>query len=125
MKQTALLFSPIYREQKKHLKKGAKIESLHFFWAGPPSCLVDLFSFACQIKLSCNRAVTPSCNTGLSITSKFCCGKTEPRKLHIPLTSLFSWLISLVFLFTLLYSDLEEGFSFSTSHSDIFRGLFL
>ena len=69
-------------------------------------------SFACQIKLSCKRAVTPSCNTGVSITPNFCCGKTEPRKLHTALTSLFTWLISLVFLFTLLFSDLEEGFSF-------------
>ena len=76
---------------EKNLKRGAKIESLHFFWAGLPSCLEDVFSFACQIKLSCNLTVTLSYNTGLSITSNFCCGKTEQRKLHTPLTSRLSW----------------------------------
>ena len=39
-----------------------------------------------QIKLSCNQAVTQS------VISNFCCGKSEPRKLHIPLTYLLLWL---------------------------------
>ena len=65
VKQTALLASPIYigqaqREEKKHVKRRAKIETALFFWVSLPSCLKDedAFSFACQIKLSCNRAVT-------------------------------------------------------------------
>ena len=70
-KQTALLASPVYvgqaqGEEEKHIKRGAKIElltSLHFFGVSPPSCLKDVFSFACQIKLSCN--------TGLSHHFKF------------------------------------------------------
>ena len=83
MKQTALLASPVYigraqGEEKKTYKKRSQnwavgFFSLCFFWVGPPSCLKNVFSFACQIKLSCN--------TGLSITSNFCCGETEPRKL--------------------------------------------
>ena len=43
-------------------EKEAKIEplasllftSLHFFWVSPLSCLEDVFSFDCQIKLSFN-----------------------------------------------------------------------
>ena len=68
-KQKALLASPVcigqvQREEgkkKKHIKREAKIEplsSLCFFWVGLPSHLEDVFSFACQIKLSCNWAVT-------------------------------------------------------------------
>ena len=67
MKQTALLASPIYREQaqkeeKKTYKKRSQNWATCLFWVGPPSCLED-FSFACQIKVSCNWAVS---NTGLS-----------------------------------------------------------
>ena len=43
--------------KKKHIKRETKIEplsSLCFFWVGLPSHLEDVFSFACQIKLSCN-----------------------------------------------------------------------
>ena len=62
--------------------------SLCFVWVGLPSCLPshfeDVFSFACQIKLSCN--------TGPSVASNFCCGETEPRKLHTLLTSLVLFL---------------------------------
>ena len=60
-----LLASPIYigqaqgeEKKKKHIKRGAKIELGLLFillisvW--PPSCLEDVFFFACQIKLSCN-----------------------------------------------------------------------
>ena len=40
------------QEKKKHIKRGAKIglgASLLFgLWVGPPSCLEDVFSFACQ-----------------------------------------------------------------------------
>ena len=67
--------------EKKHIKRGAKIEpgvSLHIFQVGPPSCLEDVFSSACQIKLSCN--------TSPSVTSNFCCHETEPRKLQTLLT---------------------------------------
>ena len=87
VKQTALLASPVYigqaqgMEKKKHIKREAKIArgaSLRVFWVGLPSRLKDVFTFACQIKLSCN--------TGQTVTSNFCCGQTEPRKLQIPLT---------------------------------------
>ena len=98
VKQTALLASPLYIRQaqgtEKNHKKRSQIElgaSLWVFWVGPPSRLKDVFSFACQINLSCN--------TGLTIASNFCCSETEPRKLQIPLTpfikkiSLKRWLI--------------------------------
>ena len=64
----ALLVSPIYigqaqgKEEKK-IKRGAKIEpltSLLIFWVSPPSHLEDVFSFACQIKLSCNNGPSVS-----------------------------------------------------------------
>ena len=58
--------------------------SLRFFWVRQPSCLEDVFSFACQIK--------PSCNTGLSVTSNFCCGEAEPRKLQTPPTYIVPFL---------------------------------
>ena len=53
------------------------------------------FSFACQIKLSCNQAGALDLHliwvaTELwhwSTTSNFCCSKTEPRKLHTPPTN--------------------------------------
>ena len=87
VKKTALLASPIYigqaqEEEKKKYKKRSQnwatgFSSLHFFWVGLPSHLEDVFSFACQMKLSCN--------TGLSVTSNFCCGETELRKLQTPL----------------------------------------
>ena len=51
------------------------------FWVGLRSHLKDVFSFACQIKLSCN--------TDPSATSIFCCRETEPRKLHTPPDKLF------------------------------------
>ena len=96
VKQTALLASLIYiglvqgekrkgkKKKKNNIKRGAKIEqgahlsSLHVFQVGPPSCLKDVFSFACQRKLRCN--------TGPCVTSNFCCGKTELRKLQTPPT---------------------------------------
>ena len=85
VKQTALLASPIYigqaqEEEKKHIKRGAKIEPCLFFWVGPPSHIKDIFSFACQIKLSCDQT------EHWSAISKFCCSETEPKKLHTPLT---------------------------------------
>ena len=61
--KTALLASPIYRgqaqgEEKKHTKRGAKIESgafLLFTSFGPAHPLTSRMSFpsACQLKLSC------------------------------------------------------------------------
>ena len=55
MKQTALLVSPIYigqaqGEEKKQIKRGAKIEQgaslLSIFWVGLPSLLQGVLSFA-------------------------------------------------------------------------------
>ena len=63
VKHTALLASPVYiaqGEKKKHIKRGATTEPLSsclVSWVGPHSCLEDVFSFACQIKLSCNWTV--------------------------------------------------------------------
>ena len=67
VKQTALLASPIYigqaqrEEKRKHLKRGAQIEQgagVLLFSSSLsgrlPSRLKDVFSFAYQIKLSCN-----------------------------------------------------------------------
>ena len=48
--------------------------SLRVFWVGPLSRHEGVFSFACQIKLSCN--------TDPSVTSNFCCVETKPGKLH-------------------------------------------
>ena len=62
----SLLASPVYRgqaqgeeEKKKNLwkeetKLSLWLSSLHVFWVDLPSRLEDVFSFACQIKLSCN-----------------------------------------------------------------------
>ena len=63
VKQTALLASPIYigqaqGEEKKTYKKRSQNWAPLFFWVSLPSCLKDAFSFTCQIKLSCNKAVT-------------------------------------------------------------------
>ena len=92
VKQTALLASPIYigqvqgEEEKQYKKRSFWIlfSSVHFFWIGPPSRFKDGFLLLAKW----NQAVSPSCNSGLSIASNFCCGKTEPRKLHTPLTLL-------------------------------------
>ena len=59
MKQIALLASPVYTQQAqgeetKHIKREAKIEPLLL---GPPALSPDVFSFACQIKLSCNTGL--------------------------------------------------------------------
>ena len=66
VKQTAFLAGQFTEgrprgRRKQHIKRGAKMDplsSLHIFWVGWPSDLEDVFSFACQIKLSCNRAAT-------------------------------------------------------------------
>ena len=88
-KQTALLAVQFTkgrlrgREKKTYIERSKNwaegFSSLCVLWFGLPWCLEGVFSFACQIKLSCN--------TGLSITSNFCCGKTEPRKLQTTLTA--------------------------------------
>ena len=63
VKQTALLASLIFIGQaqgkRKNIKRGGKIEArglstLCIFWIRMPSHMEDVFSFACQIKLSCN-----------------------------------------------------------------------
>ena len=83
VKQTAHPDNPIcigqaLGEEKKQITRGAKIEpGDSSLLLGLSSGLEDVFSFACQIKLSCN--------TGLSITSNFCCSETELRKLQLPL----------------------------------------
>ena len=87
VKRTALWLAQftqgrLRRRRKKHIDREAKIElslsSLRIFCVGLPSSLEDVFSFACQIKLSCS--------TGPPIASNFCCSKTEPRKLQTSLT---------------------------------------
>ena len=96
VKQIALLANPIYTGQAQRRKTNqptnkyiylfeepklsSSFSSLHFFWVGTPSHLEDVYSFTCQIKLSCN--------TDPSITSNFCCGKTELRKSQTPPTLL-------------------------------------
>ena len=57
VKQIALLASPVYirQAQGKEEKKKKLSLSLCFFWVGLPSCLQDVFSFACQIKLSVTK----------------------------------------------------------------------
>ena len=87
--KTALLTSPIYRgqaqgEEKKHTKRGDKIESgalLLFTSFGPDYPHTSRMSFpsACRLKLSCI--------TDPPITSNFCCSETELRKLQTPLTT--------------------------------------
>ena len=71
--------------REKQIKGGAKTEpllsSLRVFWVSLLSHLEDVFSLAFQVKLSCN--------IGPSVTSNFCCGKTESRKLQTPQTSSF------------------------------------
>ena len=64
-KQTALLAGQFTegrpRGRRKHIERGARIEpffSLPTLQVGLASGLKHVFSFACQIKLSCNRAVT-------------------------------------------------------------------
>ena len=71
VKQTALLASPVYigqsqQEEKKRINRGAKIElgvSLLFTYFGSThphaSCLENVFSFACQKRLSCNTEMLP------------------------------------------------------------------
>ena len=87
VKQTVLLASSIYigqaqGEEKKHIKRGAKIRPLFslVLWVSLPSHLEDAFSFACQIKLSCN--------TSPSDASNYCCSETELRKLQTSLTNI-------------------------------------
>ena len=62
-KEIALLASPIYigqarGERRKHERSSQYWTGAFFplccFWVGPSSCLKDIFSFAYQIKLSCN-----------------------------------------------------------------------
>ena len=86
VKWTALPASPIYTEQaqeeeEKTYKKRSQNWAFSLFYShlcfSLPSTLEDVFSFACQIKLSCNN--------GPPIASNFCCSETEPRKLQTSL----------------------------------------
>ena len=96
VEQTALLASPVYtgqaqREEKKHIKRRTKTEpgtSLLFtsFGSAHPHTSRMYFLYL-PIKLSYN--------TGPSVTSNFCCGKTEPWKLHIPQTTLLRMVCNL------------------------------
>ena len=60
-------------KEEKQIKRGTKIELLSSFGSACPHAS-RMFSFACQIKLSCN--------TGPSVASNFCCSETESRKLQ-------------------------------------------
>ena len=93
VKQTALLASPIYigqahgEEKKKSIKRGASgFFSLLFtsFRSAYPHDSRMYFPLLAKW----NWAISPGCNTGLSIASNFCCGETELRKLHTPPTLL-------------------------------------
>ena len=56
VKQIALLASPVYIRQAQGKEEKKKLSlSLCFFRVGLPSCLQDVFSFACQIKLSVTK----------------------------------------------------------------------
>ena len=74
-------------EEKRLVKRGAKPElralSLHF-GVSQPSSLEDVFSFACQIKLSCNISQ--------SVASNFCCSETKLGQLKTPLTYMVPFL---------------------------------
>ena len=61
-------------------RKPRRIEAsfLFVFWVSSRSLLEGILSFVFPKKLSCN--------TDLSVASNFCCGETEPRKLHTPPT---------------------------------------
>ena len=61
------------KKKKKHKKRSQDWVSL-FFWVGPPSHLRNVFSFACQIKLICNQAVTLVCQIKLNRQSRFNAG---------------------------------------------------
>ena len=87
VKQTVLQASPIYigqaqGEEKKTFKKEPKLSWGLLFslsLSGQPTLTPLICIFLClPIKLSYN--------TGSSVSSNFCCGETEPRRLHIPLT---------------------------------------
>ena len=95
--QTALLASPIHNLHKAGSGAGEKTYTKRSQnWAGSFSSLRSLgrpslmprgcIFFCLPIKLSCNpglsEEMTWGCNTGASITSKFCCSETEPRKLQ-------------------------------------------
>ena len=87
--RTRLKWLSSSRRKKKTCKQRSQngawgLSSLHVFWVGPPSSLQDVFSFACQIKLSCS--------TLPSVASNFCCGETEARKLQTPLTNMVPFL---------------------------------
>ena len=103
VKQIALLASPIYIgqaqwEKKKTNEKRSQNWALLFFWVGLSSCLEDVFSFACQIKLSCNTGplFKLSCNPVVTLVHcfKFLLQQDRAKKItHSPNTSIFCSLI--------------------------------
>ena len=52
-----LTYSRLGEGREKNIKRRSQNGSPLFFRVGPSSDLKDIFSFACQIKLSCNQAV--------------------------------------------------------------------
>ena len=64
-------------EREKPYNKRSQDWAPVFFWVGSHSCLEDVFSFACQIKLSCNQAVTLvhqiklNCNQARTLVLRF------------------------------------------------------
>ena len=68
------------RRQMYKRRKPRRIgASLLFSLLGPPALRCRGCIFLCL-------PVKWSCNSGLSVASNFCCGKTEPRRLHTPPT---------------------------------------
>ena len=122
VKQIALLANPIYIGQAQRRKTNQPtnkyiyiclrsqnwaLASLHFFWVGAPSHLEDTYSFTCQIKLSCN--------TDPSITSNFCCGKTELRKSQTPPT-LLTYLNTLLGIWCNSWQVISSGPGLCSQH---------
>ena len=84
VKQTALLPSPIYIGQdggEKAYKKRSQNWARDF-----SSHLLGRLALMPQGYIFLYLPIKLSYNTGLSVTSDFCYGRTEPRKLHTPLT---------------------------------------
>ena len=121
VKQTALLASPIYtgqaQEKEKKHKKGSQnwadqlFSSL--FWVGPLSCLEDVFSFAYQIKLNCNWAITL---VHLSLQNLLWWDRTEEIT-NSPHTSM---LFSIVAVSMYIPTNSARGFSFLHTLSSIY-----
>ena len=115
VKQTALQASPIYTrqaqgEEKKHIKRGAKIEplgsSVGLFWVGPPHALRMYFPL-----LTKKKNWTVSCNTGSPITSKFAVARQNRGNYKPPDTSILFSIVVYQYTFP---PTVQEGSHFST-----------